>query len=703
MGRYSIRILTALLISGSCYYGTYYWYHSHESIHKNHSSKNSIARLVHHYNEVQRKPTARVIWETLSDGETLYPGEAIRTTDIAEAKIEFLNTGAIIELEPDSLIVLEENEDGIALDFLKGNLFVKETGNNNKSLKLKSGKSEIKLDNTTLSLSKNNTGSVKLKVHKGNAELLQNGKSIQINKDKSGEILKESFKKQVSLIKTISPSPVDPFYIDTNKQEPVVFKWKKLSADYKVYLDWGRKRNKIQRFNKRFAKGSDGLLTVITKPGKLYWRLVAIKDGTKKEIRTDITATHIIAKKPPTLLFPKNNSQITTKFKDNNIKFKWASNTFFKNLVLEIATDNQLKNKVETVNIDNFMTFKDLNLEKSGTYYWRLTGFMKDQNKLIPVSSKVNYFSFSRGIDLRPPTLQSPIKNQAITHSQMRKKGVFFSWKSVPGIKRYKLKIQNLLNNTTIINKEVFTSPAKISQLQPGKYNWTVLSIDDEGNQSKYAPAIDFAINNMPKIQWAEPDVNEYLYFTSDPELFVKWKNNRNVLSWEYRISSKDNLNEETPWIPVSKNELLIKKESDGVYDIQVRALDYKKNIMAMSDIKSILIKEKPLLPSPTYTKNVPNIIKATKKGDFKVSWTPINGAKHYKIEVIDKKGNVRKRTRTKRSIASIKRLTPGEYSVRVHPIDIHLREGEVSASKEVIVPKKSSIKAPKLNTIKIK
>ncbi|MCB0357263.1 MAG: hypothetical protein KDD40_09665, partial [Bdellovibrionales bacterium] len=108
MGRNLKRLVIAFTVSSACYVGTVYWYKQNSNFTFQRSKTKPIARLQSHTNEVQRKPIARVIWEDISKNETLFVGETIRTSANAEATISFLGTNTLIELEPDSMIALEE-------------------------------------------------------------------------------------------------------------------------------------------------------------------------------------------------------------------------------------------------------------------------------------------------------------------------------------------------------------------------------------------------------------------------------------------------------------------------------------------------------------------------------------------------------------------------------------------------------------------
>ncbi|MCB0385781.1 MAG: hypothetical protein KDD43_10340, partial [Bdellovibrionales bacterium] len=277
MANYLRRLILAFCLSAACYYATEDWYRRTNVSIASTGRQEPIALLQELSNEVQRKPLTRVIWETISKDENLFAGEAIRTSDDAEAKILFLKSGTVIELEPDSLVVLEETDAGLSLDFLKGNLFVKTAGQATPgtALTLKSGKSEINLQNADVSLSKKQGDSVDVQVYGGTAQVRQGGKTMTIDQAQSGTLSQQGMDVAKNQIQVTSPSPGEPVYIDSKKREPVRFQWEKLSADYRVYVERGTTRSKMVRNQGQSALGNTGQVAVTSVVGKFYWRLVA--------------------------------------------------------------------------------------------------------------------------------------------------------------------------------------------------------------------------------------------------------------------------------------------------------------------------------------------------------------------------------------------------------------------------------------------
>lgn len=59
-------------------------------------------------NEVKKKFQQEIIWEDAPTGAPLYKGEIIKTGESSTTLIRFLKSGTKIELEPNTVVVLDD-------------------------------------------------------------------------------------------------------------------------------------------------------------------------------------------------------------------------------------------------------------------------------------------------------------------------------------------------------------------------------------------------------------------------------------------------------------------------------------------------------------------------------------------------------------------------------------------------------------------
>ena len=708
MNRYFKRLLIAFLVSAGCYTFTYLWYQSVSGGSLTSNNQSPVAKLSMAVNDVQRKPLARVIWEEITQNEELYAGEAIRTSAASEAKILFLENGTEIELEPDSLIVLEKTDDGIALDFLQGNLLVKSKkgAEGTGSIKLKSGDNEIKLNDADLSLSKTEEGQVDLEVFSGTAELQQDGKSTTLDKSKAGTLDEKGLKVDENRLQVLSPTPGTPVYIDPVKREKVPFAWEKIPEGYTVFVERGKDRGKLYRNQRITSPGETGKLGVPTKVGKFFFRLVAVpSDTAKPELRSKTFPVDILAKSPPVILQPEKDEQIVVKRKQNKLNLKWVSKNPFEDMVVEISKDPGLRQKVLTEPLNPKLTFGEVEFSQQGQFYMRITGYMNINGKLEPLSSPVIPFTVKQGVELIPPVLKSPAPNQRLTFQQISEQGLFMSWENVPGIKNYKLRIQNS-KKEMIVDRVVNTNPLRLNDFPPGTYRWSVASVGPENKLSKYAQLRNFEVEEMPRILWVGgPDESRHFYWTKTPSLIAQWqKNVEGVKSWKVRYVPEGTAPTDNQWRPASAPMIKTNVERDGRYDVEVEGLNEEGKVIARSSKKSFVVAAQALLPAPLFAEFHPDTFKADRRGNLAVEWTSVNGAKSYKLEVLSPEGDkVIKEKVVDRTTASLSKLPPGNYKITVKAIDEYDRDGNSAEARGLDVPKKSAIRAPKIKKLKVK
>jgi len=518
---YLRRLILAFCLSAASYYATEDWYQRTKSSVANTEKQEPIALLIDFSNEVQRKLPHRVIWQSISKYEDLFSDEWIRTSHESEAKILLLKSEAVIELEPNSSMILGKTENGLYLKLIKGHLFVKssrkkalETGN---SLTLISERSKIHLQNADISLSKiKKDGSMNVQVYGGTAQIKQGKKNITIDETQLATIGQKRIDIAKHHIQLLLPRPGEAVYIDPQIKEKVIFQWKKLSSDYDVYIERGKKRFQMTRNANVKAVGAAGKLAIGSRVGRFYWRLVALpKKIGLPVLSSAVIPFPIIAKRPPIPLKPDNQAQIVIKKSNPVIPIKWANPAQLKNLMVKIATDPQLKNPLIQKPLDDKLKFTDIPFpsRKPGTYYWRLTGFMKNKGELIPISSKIRSFQVQIRAKLIPPALRSPVIQQSIRLNQALTKGLFISWDPVAGISSYELNLQrgstkdrhlassqNLSHLTfrSILTQKAKHSPIRLNELESGVYRWTVRSISAEGKKSKPAAYRTFVITETP-------------------------------------------------------------------------------------------------------------------------------------------------------------------------------------------------------------
>ena len=351
-----------------------------------------------------------------------------------------------MRLEPDSLVVLEENDKGLSLDFLQGNLFVQSNGDGkggDSGLTLKTGSGEIKLKNSDMSLSKSSNGNVNLEVHRGEAELAQDGKSTSLSKEKSAVLTKNGVSVANDRVQMLRPQAGETLYLNLAKGEKVELAWKPLPAGYSVSVELGSQRSTMVPLANAKGGGETGALTFGQKPGQWYMRLVATNSDPKMPpMASTVIPFTVEPKSPPSLVEPRQDASILKPAPNAPTVLKWVNRHKFQSQVVEVATDAQFKTSKMRENLTGDITDFPAKLE-DGTYFWRVTGFLKIKDKDESLSSLSGKFSVLSKIDIKPPILLAPSNDIHLSFLDAQKSGVQLKWQVPKGVETFKVAVED--------------------------------------------------------------------------------------------------------------------------------------------------------------------------------------------------------------------------------------------------------------------
>jgi hypothetical protein len=707
------RLAFALVISSGCFLATVIWFQTGQVKDRSDSGKKAVARLSQASHEVQRKEVSRVIWENISRNDELFAGEAVRTTEKADADIQLLKTGTVIHLEPDSLIVLEENDNGLALDFLQGNLFVQggaaaPTGSGGAApgagLTLKTGSGQIQMKSADMSLSKDQSGRVNLEVFKGQATLQQDGRKLDIAKNNGVVLSDKGVSETKERLQLLSPQAGQTVLLNLTRGQKLDLGWKPLPAGYTVAAEVGPSRSALRPLAS--FPGESGHAGIHQRPGKWYLRLVATStDASKPRLTSLVTPFTVEPKAPPVLIEPMPENPVLKASPDAHVQFRWLNRNKYISQLFEVADDDRFTKVITRQalagEVDSFET-----PVPDGLHYWRVTGYLKEKDKTEGLSSRGFRLEVSSSWKIQPPEPLGPSAGQRLSMAEARRKGVTLRWKAPLGVKRFKVTTSRREGAAWVASHEQETEATmlKLADVQPGTYRWTVASLDPKGGSAQTAGPFEFTIDNLPKVEWAQTDGDSsvYQFTTPTPSLATQWKAVDGASSYRYRVSA-EGAQDAGPWRVTKLNSFDITVPDEGRYNAAVQALDDKGQVSAESESRAFEVKRHPLLPAPRWAEQTPEVLKSDRKGNLSLGWEEVEGARQYLILLQSPDGKLIEQKSVSRNTASLNRLKPGEYQVRVKPVDSFQRPGGESEARKVEVPVTSDIRAPKIKAMKVK
>lgn len=304
------RLLIAALTSSSVFAISWYWYHSSAIKFDHDFNEKPLAYVGTVVEDIQRRPSSRLLWQLVNTGEALFDGEAIRTGESGEVRIQFADSDRYLDLEPESLIVIKKSAGEISLDLMEGSLFVNATNapDDGASLVLNSAQGKVDLSKASASLSKNEGGAIDVQVLEGRASIQNGGGSARDLGSKTQ-------------IKILSPSPQKPIAMNAEALQPVAFQWEGFPPQARVSLWVGPSRKRMKAL-----KTVDPAQKTLKAPlafGRHYWKLVGTSESGELMAETPVYRAEVVARYAPTVVFPLADAQIVKEILPAEVEFRW--------------------------------------------------------------------------------------------------------------------------------------------------------------------------------------------------------------------------------------------------------------------------------------------------------------------------------------------------------------------------------------------
>lgn len=510
MNRYLKRLIIAIFISAGCYGANLAWFKLDNSPIKSETGKSPIARLSAADNDVQRKPQTRIIWQSLAKNDDLFTGEAVRTSDKAEAKIHLLKSGATISMEPNSLIVLEENEHGINLDFLEGNLFIAQSENSaNEDLTLKTKSAEVKIGAATeVSASHAEDGQIDLAVVKGQAELQQGNKTLKLDPLHSAQIGSTDSKIEIRRLQILSPRTSEPLTLDLIKGEKVEVKFSPPPPGYKVNAQWGPSRADLIH-SSAIVDADSGRWMLPVKSGKWFLRISATSEDKVQPSYSSPTISFTVGQKAvPTTAMVKPNQEF--KAPPPNVvpqaKMVWAKvdsiqeyssaqpSLFVQWLPFDHAHMYRYRLNDEKTWITTKQTSISISVPADGDYHFKAEAIDESGNTIAELEPRI--FSLRKS-----PLLPAPRWLNADTILKSDEQGnLNIEWHKVEGAKYY-LMILETEDGKVIDKKEIKRTTASLSSMKPGQYRIKIKSVDSALRESVNSAEREFSVPKVSELK----------------------------------------------------------------------------------------------------------------------------------------------------------------------------------------------------------
>jgi hypothetical protein len=478
MRKHMSRLAFAMFLSAAGFSATLLWYQWTTPEEDGNGSLIEIADLTSTSNEVQRKRSDRLIWQAARENQILFSGESIRTSSNARAIITLKGGKGFINLEPDSVVLLETSTGQPTLELIKGNVFAKVSEGGGDSLTIKSGDQNIIVNNGEVILDKIKGGEVSVDIMTGKVDLEKGGQKI-------------SSDQSISRITPVTPRHSETISVAASSQN-VTFEWKKLKPGYQVSLEAGPSAKELKLVEGASAAGEEGRLTAAVGTGRIYWRLVATAEDQTK-IQSPALPLSVRVVTPPVLVEPVKAASLQWQPEENGVTFKWINSSGLSKMLIEVATDRSFKNVLHKKTVDE-ANLLGLEFEGAGEFFWRVSGSAKSQNGAeISVQSEGQAFSLRNDIKPKPAVLAAPQPDLVVPFELLHSTGLKFDWEPVALAASYRVNFVRAANQRNPTSQPPTNQPdnsgpapkplvsysdyAKLDAMEPGTYSWTVTAM----------------------------------------------------------------------------------------------------------------------------------------------------------------------------------------------------------------------------------
>lgn len=557
------RFLMAGMISAISFGFVIGWYYFSEPENKNVTNQQPIAVVKKIKEEVDRRPAKRQVWQTITNGEAVYSGEAIRTAKGSEVKIQFLDGSRSIDIEPESIVmILQSANKEFSLDLMEGGASVIAD-------KADTGKFNLIQNGKTVEL-------------KGAATLSKSGSGgLEIQSEDSGAGGNPFFAamndNRLSGFKLQLPLKDKSALIDVNKPN-VDLLWSGVPAGFKTRIAIGTDRTNLNQVFETNSFQFDLKLAA----GFYFYKLYFTNPATGQVVgESKLQRLKVDERKFPVFVSPTANQFIQIVNQSANPKYKmlfdFTEGEYVTKYLLEVATDSALKNKV----VNQAMTKKaSFELELApGDYFFRMSALFDGEAK--PISGKVEKFTISLNRKIDPSTIGINLISWGEVLEQqffIDQPELAMTWKSELGkkIAEYRIKLQN--QDDPYAPAQEFRSrdlQTKTKVFKPGRYIASIQGVDQGENVIANSQKRIF---NLKELDMVKPPIilgEEILKANRDGDLIVKWKLAQGA--YKYKIRMIDEMGQQVSGQLIESAQAESFKLNDlmpGIYRLELAGVD---------------------------------------------------------------------------------------------------------------------------------
>ncbi len=392
-------------------------------------------------------------------------------------------------------------------------------------------------------------------------------------------------------------------YLDPTKKPEVHFKWTGFPKEWVVSAQLGPGRRQMKDLATAEA-GVEQLASVVPF-GKHYWRLVA-RDPQTHEIKakSPIYKMEVLARSTPSILFPTPNSQVESEKLPADVELAWQkTDGQSSQLVLEVAKDPQLLQKIITQRVDEDDKYTLKNLSE-GTYYWRISSFYPDVKE--PWVGPVQQFKVVKKADVKPIPVTVSWDQVPAEQFFIGEPSLHLAWTAGPQsdlVNQWKVSWKDEADvNAPPQTIETANRDLSTKLEKPGRYIASVEAYDKQGRLMGKSENMVLAVQPQPVLP--APQIlpaDGPITAGGDGKGVLSWSEIAGAKEYEVTLLSKDG--KELLSHRDKKNQMILKNLMPGEYTVRVVSIDENNRPSDTPSEKTLIVPDKSNLRAPALKK----------------------------------------------------------------------------------------------------
>ncbi|MDR1219196.1 MAG: hypothetical protein LBK73_06245 [Treponema sp.] len=483
-----------------------------------------IGTITFKYKAAQRRFVDRVLWDRLKRESPVYDGDLIRTAELSEAEITFIQ-GAVISLVDNCLIQIHKDRVVLNMGAISANA-------GQSALVIASGDRQITVETGAMVNAGVDGGDFTIRVMEGSASFAGSGESGVMS---AGETvtLGENSARLVREAMPLFPLPHARFLTPEQGKRGMPFRWNRINLDQEemARLEIAEDRSFTRLvFSEEFA-GDEAVAEL--EPGSYFWRVsLADEEGS---VSPNTLPFRILFAPAPVLITPVEGYRYQFRLKKPSVRFQWTETPEAVMYRVEVADNPAMTNPVLSKEVRGTSLYSsELG---AGAWYWRAQPMFSDGYSGATGEREPVSFSIVQSGALRIPELQNP-HDRGTVNVASGQGNIYFSWRPEMEARSYRVLIsteQNMANPVVdeIVRDNFYAYQMGRNNITPGQYYWAVSQIDIEGNNSSFSPARSFiAMESDPIQRLVFPPEGYIVAATMLPDIRFTWKTNLPFQTW---------------------------------------------------------------------------------------------------------------------------------------------------------------------------